>query len=106
MRIFIFKLQTQTMARAGKNSALNAISGQLGKQLVFKQYRDKIVISKYPDMDGVKPSRKQKNGRNLFKEAVAYAQKIIRNRELKNIQKKITSVKPFIIVCSEEYDEG
>ena len=71
------------MARAGKNSVLNAISGQLGKQLVFKQYSDKTVISKYPDMDGVKPSRKQKNNQNVFKEAVAYAQKIIRNRELK-----------------------
>jgi hypothetical protein len=80
------------MARAGKNSALNAISGQLGKQLVFKQYSDKTVISKYPDMDGVKPSRKQKNGRNLFKEAVAYAQKIIRNRELK--KKYSEKVKP------------
>ena len=95
------------MARAGKNSALNAISGQLGKQLVFKQYSDKTVISKYPDMDGVKPSRKQKNGQNLFKEAVAYAQKIIRNRELK--KKYSEKVKPgktvYHYAMKEYYDE-
>jgi hypothetical protein len=80
------------MARAGKNSVLNEISGQLGKQLVFKHYSDRTVISQYPDMSGVKPSRKQKITRNLFKEAVAYAKKIIRNRELK--KKYLEKVQP------------
>jgi hypothetical protein len=36
------------MARAGKNSVLNAMSGQLGKQLAFKQYGEKTVITQYP----------------------------------------------------------
>jgi len=43
-------------------------------------------------MDGVKPSRKQKIYRNLFKEAVAYAKKIIYNRELK--KKYLEKVQP------------
>jgi hypothetical protein len=92
------------MARAGKNSALNAISGQLGKQLVIKQYSDKIVISQYPDMSGIKPSRKQKNGRNLFREAVAYAKHIIYNRELKkNYLEKIKPVKNVYQYALKEY---
>jgi len=28
---------------------LKELSGQLGKQLVFRQYGDKTVVSKYPD---------------------------------------------------------
>ncbi len=71
------------MARACKNSALNEMSGQLGKQLVIKHYSNKTVISQYPDMSGVKPSLLQEHHQTVFKEAVAYAQKIIRNRELK-----------------------
>ena len=43
-------------------------------------------------MSGVKPSRKQKNSRNVFKEAVAYAKHIIYNRELK--KKYLEKVRP------------
>jgi len=71
------------MARLAKNTALKGISGKLGKQLVFKQYGDKTVITLYPDMSRVKPSRKQKSNRNLFKEAVAYAKNINRTPALK-----------------------
>jgi hypothetical protein len=34
----------------GNNLLLKELSGQIGKQLVFKRYGDKIVVSKYPDM--------------------------------------------------------
>ena len=64
------------MARVGKNSSLYEISGQLGKQLVFKKYGNKTVVSAYPDMSRVKPSKLQKAKRNIFKEAVAYARNI------------------------------
>ncbi len=80
------------MARAGKNSVLKAISGKLGKQLVFKQYRDKTVITPYPDMDRVKPSLLQKHYKTVFKEAVAYAKHINRDRELK--KKYLEKVQP------------
>jgi hypothetical protein len=71
------------MARLAKNAALKGIKGTLGKQLVFKQYGDKTVITLYPDMSRVKPSPKQKRNRNLFKEAVAYAKNINRTPALK-----------------------
>ncbi len=54
----------------------HTLRGQLGKQLVFKRYGKKTVVTSYPDMSKVKPSKKQKQQRNLFKEAVAYAQAI------------------------------
>jgi len=66
------------MART--NSALlKEISGALGKQIVLKQVKGKTVVSQYPDMSKVKPSTLQKAKRNLFKEAVKYAQEINRD---------------------------
>jgi hypothetical protein len=80
------------MARLAPNTALKNIKGQLGKQLVFKQYGDKIIVTAYPDMSRVKPSKLQKVYRNKFKEAVAYAKNINRNAALKKEYSK--KVKP------------
>jgi hypothetical protein len=71
------------MARLISNSPLTKLKGQLGKQLVFKQYGDKTVVTQYPDMSRVKPSALQKAKRNIFKDAVAYAKNITHNPELK-----------------------
>lgn len=66
------------------------MSGGIGKQLVFKQYNGKTVVTKYPDMSGVKPSAQQTAGRTLFAEAVAYAKEISRNPQKKaEYQKKL-----------------
>lgn len=78
------------MASVDKSSAFSALSGQVGKQLVFKKYGNKTVVSAYPDMSKVKPSKLQKAKRNIFKEAVAYAQEINNNAALKKkYQKKV-----------------
>lgn len=69
------------MARISKNSPLEGLSGSIGKQLVFKAYGNTTVVSKHPDMSKVKPSRRQTEKQVLFKQAVAYAQSIIRNPE-------------------------
>lgn len=71
------------MATLPSTNLLSKISGKLGKQLVFKQYGDKIVVSIYPDMSRVKPSMKQKQSRLVFKQAVAYAKNINNKAELK-----------------------
>lgn len=52
----------------GKN-----LQGKLGKQLVFKQYGDKTVVTAYPDMSHIVPSDLQLSRRSKFKEAVAFA---------------------------------
>jgi len=71
------------MARVRKNSIFEAISGTIGKEIVFKQYRDKTVVSKYPDMSKVKASPLQTIQRNKIKEANAYASAVKRDPELR-----------------------
>lgn len=67
------------MARLSKAALLAGLRGAVGKQLVFKQYGKKTVVSKYPDMTKITPSERQKEKRTLFAEAVAYAKLINRN---------------------------
>ncbi len=42
------------------NIKIQLLSGTIGKQLVVKQYVDKTVVSKYPDMSRVKARERQK----------------------------------------------
>lgn len=73
------------MASVSKQSILNDLKGQLGKELVFKQYRNKTVVSRRPDMSRVRASTYQKKNRSLFAAAVAYAKEISRNPEKKQL---------------------
>lgn len=75
------------MARAN-SFVLHKMRGRIGKDIVVKQYGNKTVVTKYPDMSNIKPSKLQKVKRSRFAEAVKYAQKIIRNPELKAQYKK------------------
>jgi hypothetical protein len=59
-----------------RSALASGLSGQVGKQLVFKRYGNKTVVTRYPDMSRVKPSPAQKDRRQLFAEAVAYARAI------------------------------
>jgi hypothetical protein len=71
------------MARVRKNSVLEALSGALGKELVFKQYKDKTVVSKFPDMSKVKTSERQRQQRDLMPQANAYASAVKRDPALR-----------------------
>lgn len=64
------------MAKANGNLLLKNFRGQIGKQLVVKQYKDKIVITSYPDMPKDKPTKLQLLYRNRFCDAVKYANNI------------------------------
>jgi hypothetical protein len=75
------------MARS-KNALLKGLSGTVGKQFVFKQYRGKTVVSQYPDMSNVKPSELQKEKRSLFAEAVKFARSINNNPKQKAVYLK------------------
>ena len=54
------------MARSRSNLITRGLKGQLGKELVFKQYGKKTVVSRYPDMSHVKPSVLQQQKRSRF----------------------------------------
>lgn len=61
-----------------KNPFLKGFRGHIEKTIVVKQYpEDRTIITAYPDMSRVKPSKDQKVQRSLFKEAVAYAKSIL-----------------------------
>jgi len=76
------------MAQSERNMLLNQVSGQFGKQVVVKRYGNKTVITSYPDMSNIKPSKEQKKKRKVFAEAVAYAQQINNDPEKKALYKK------------------
>ncbi|MCU7552834.1 hypothetical protein OCK74_27190 [Chitinophagaceae bacterium LB-8] len=75
---------------------LGIIRGSIGKCFVVKHYRGnkkkklkkRIVITRYPDMSGVVASEKQRVRRDLFKEAVVYAQWILSDKERKEAFRK------------------
>lgn len=79
------------MARLKKNSVFNALSGTIGKEIVFKQYADKVVVSKYPDMDNIEASERQKLQRNKMKEAQAHWLTIKRDPALRQVYEKSLS---------------
>jgi len=76
------------MAQSVNSVLLHNLRGQIGKQLVVKQYGQKTVVTKYPDMSKVKPSKLQKTKRTAFAEAVAYAQGILYDPVKKNAYAK------------------
>src|SRR4051812_15608074 len=91
------------MARLSK-TLLDNVSGGIGKEVVFKQYKDKKVVTGYPDMRNVKPSKQQKQQRSLFADAVAYAQNINRNPEKKAAYlKKVQSGESVYHFAVKEY---
>lgn len=64
------------------NSVFLQLSGQLNKEIVFKKYDDKIVVSKYPDMSKRTLSPKQLKNQEIMYEANSIAQGIMANEEL------------------------
>ena len=95
------------MARLKRNSLLNALQGTIGKEIVFKRYADKTVVSKYPDMSKVKTSKRQRAQRDLLKEANAYASTILRDPELrKRFEKKLKAGESVFHKAKKEFFEN
>jgi hypothetical protein len=81
-------LNKPNMAQVKSNSIFSALSGAIGQELIIKQYGDKIVVTKYPDMSRVKPSERQREQRKRMREANQYAQSIMSNPILKESYQK------------------
>lgn len=76
------------MARSDNSLLLHGLRGQIGKQIVVKRYGNKTVVTAYPDMSRIKPSKLQKQKRKLFAEAVTHAQTINNDPVKKALYKK------------------
>jgi len=64
-----------------KSTFLNLVSGMLGKEIVFKNYYDKTVVSKRPNMSKRVLSEKQKDWNWRMKYANAYAKSIYQKKD-------------------------
>ena len=60
-----------------KDIISQGLSGAIGKELVFKRYSDKTVVTKYPNMKNIVPSAAQKIQRNKFKEAHLFSKTLM-----------------------------
>jgi len=67
---------------------LTFVRGAIGKEYVIKHYRYGIIKTKYPDMTKIVASEKQRSCRDLFKEAVAKAKKVMADPVQKAAWKK------------------
>ena len=66
-----------------ENILLKKLSGQIGRQLVIKQYGDKTVVCKYPTIKKRKPTRKQLRNRQIMEQANYEAQYILSDDTLR-----------------------
>lgn len=63
------------------NDLLYLMRGSIGKEIVVKKYGKKMVLTKFPDMRYIIPTVKQVERRKLFADAVAFAKKLMNNKE-------------------------
>ena len=92
------------MAKLPRGSFMEHVSGQVGKQLVFKKYKDKTVVTKMPDMSRVQPTLLQLHYKKEFKEAVAYARSINNDPEKRvAYASTLKSGKSVFNACIKEY---
>ena len=85
----LYNNYTINMAKLQNNIVIHGLSGQIGKNLVVKQYAYGEVVSKFPDMGNIKPSKKQEEERSKFTKAVAFAQSVLNDTEKKLLYEKM-----------------
>ncbi len=74
------------MGKVTDNFALQGVSGKVG-DIVLKRSKGKTIIGKIPDRTKVILSKNQTNSNKLFADAVAFAQKLMKDPEAKKIYK-------------------
>jgi hypothetical protein len=91
-----------------ENFLLKKLSGHIGRQLVVKQYGDKTVISKFPDMSRRKLSPKQLAVNEKMKEANSEAKRIMASDELRNqaqVRLNVTTNKLYTSLIQEYFKQ-
>jgi hypothetical protein len=92
-----------------KNILLQKLSGNIAKQIVFKQYGEKTVVSKYPDMSKRKLSAKQIRMQEIMEDANYEAKHILANEELRNeaqVRLNVTSNKLYTALIKEYFKKA
>ena len=63
---------------------MQGVRGSIGKQLVFREYGGKTIVSSYPDMSDRKLSKAQKKQNNNLKIANQEVRRIKQDEKLRN----------------------
>jgi hypothetical protein len=91
------------MARNINNPLLRGVRGRF-HDIILKQYPYGTVISSVPDRSKVKLSKKQKQANTKFKEAVIYAQSILKDpAKRKAYEKKLKRGRSVYHTALAEY---
>jgi len=88
------------------NVIMKNLSGHLGKEIVFKQYGDKTVVSKYPDMSKRILSAKQIQAQEMMEEANYEARGIMADKKLRNealLRLNVTTNKLYTALIREYF---
>ncbi len=96
------------MARS-ENILLKMLRGQIGKQLVIKQWGNKTIVTSYPDMSNRKLSAKQKAVNEKMAEANDYARAILLNAEktaAAQVRLNVTRNRLYTALISEYFREN
>lgn len=83
LALWLFILKPIPVMATGNNLLFQNFRGQIGRQLVIKQYGDKMVLAAYPKMRKVKATPLKALYENRFREAVSYAQEVMHDVALK-----------------------
>lgn len=83
---------------------LTLIRGAIGKEIVVKHYRYGVVVTRYPDMSGVRASGGQRACREVFGEAVAFAKGVFADRVRKeHYRQQLGKVRGLFQAVVREY---
>ncbi|MDP4131835.1 MAG: hypothetical protein Q8918_15380 [Bacteroidota bacterium] len=85
---------------------LKKLSGQLGKELVFRQYGNKTVVSKYPDMSKRVLSPGQLRANQIMEEANYEAKRILGDEAQRNaaqVRLNVTRNKLYTALIKEYF---
>ena len=91
------------------NVIMKNLSGHLGKEIVFKQYGDKTVVSKYPDMSKRTLSAKQIQAQEMMEEANYEARVIMADKQLRNealLRLNVTTNKLYTALIREYFKKA
>ena len=69
------------MAKNNNNILTRNYSGQFAKEVVFKNFKDDTLMTKYPDRSNVRLSLLQRESNGIFKKAVAHAKAVMEDPE-------------------------
>lgn len=69
---------------SSKSILTQELSGKIGRELVFRQWGGKTIVSRYPDMSKRKLSKKQKQVNETMADANYAAKGIMANEKLRD----------------------